>query len=45
MDIIYDIEIIVKGDVIKIIRGNLVLGELHYSEFLKSPVRSLKKIM
>ncbi len=40
-----DIEIIVKGDVIKIIRGNLVLGELHYSEFLKSPVRSLKKIM
>lgn len=40
-----DIEIIVKGDVIKIIRGNLVLGELHYSEFLKSPVRYLKKIM
>ena len=40
-----DIEIIVKSDIIKIIRGNLVAGELNYSESLKSPVRFLKKII
>ena len=40
-----DLTVIIQGDFIKVFRDDMVIGQSYYYEFMKSPVKTLRKLM
>lgn len=40
-----DLTVIIQDNIIKIIRGDKVIGQTYYYEFLKSPVKTLRELL